>query len=84
MNIICWVCIILNMIAGSLSIISENNKKQDAAGKNLMSIIGVILILFAGLGALFLYLNLPYLSLIILAAPTFIVCRQFVKLIRES
>ena len=83
MNIICWGCILINIIGGIALIASETNKRQDAAGKNLMSMIGIILILFAGAGALLLFFKLPYISMAVMLLPTFIVCRQVIKLIRE-
>lgn len=75
-------CIIVNLVAGILFIIGDN-KKQDAAGRHLMTMYGIIGLLLGGLGFLLYYYNHPYWSLVITLAPAIIICGIAIRIIKE-
>ncbi|MEO7522881.1 MAG: hypothetical protein ABIT58_02240 [Ferruginibacter sp.] len=81
MNIAALCCIILNFIGACLFFTGANTKHQESFNKTFSTTATVVLLLFAALGSLFLYLNWAILAFIITVIPAIIMCRLLARMV---
>lgn len=83
MIVICWICVVLNLIGGSLFYPGFNKNAQEKAGRDMAKIAGNLFVLIAVTGIVLLWFQLPLISIIVTIVPALIVCKILFRVIKE-